>query len=227
MFLYGASKTGKSTLASTFPKPLFLLIGETKRDFMDNTVRFSNLSELSDFIKNDLPKYLSKSSGPKTVVIDSLQHIELLVNKYICEKFGIELLGDTKQMGKEYGQAKSLFKNVIADIQNVCVDVNIVWIAHETSYDKSEDVRKKSAFSSECNPNINKDIASFIESLCDITCAITYEETKKSKVRKIQLVRDGIYHYSSALNWLEDVTEIVDPTYDKLTEGATPKKAKQ
>ena len=127
VIIYGTEGVGKTTLASKFPKPLF--IDAENGSGALNVARYPYptswqmlMSEVQEFLKNP--------QGYKTLVIDSIDWAEAKAVEMICAGMkvnGIEDIGWSKgyiYLNEEMGRLLNLLTEVINR------DVNVVLIAH-------------------------------------------------------------------------------------------------
>lgn len=165
--IYGKSGTGKTTLASTFPKseeaPLYILdilengVGSISLEDRENIIvvpieTFEDVNEvLTDFERGYTVSSTGKNIPVKcsTIVIDSATQLEYLMKNYLMEadkkdRMNLNLWGQVKSTHDMlWNAAKYLSKKL---------DCYIVVIAHEKD-DKDED-----------NPTFNKVVPSLAKS---------------------------------------------------------------
>jgi len=145
--LYGPHGIGKSTWAAHAPSPLFLSCEDGLDDIgVDRTPTLKHLTDVQGWLVDFLAK---EDHGYQTVVIDTVDWLEKLVWKRLCEsaqKDSIEDFG----FGKGYTKALDKWSQIITAL-NVLRnerDLNIVLLAHakvltfrppdEDSYDRYE-----------------------------------------------------------------------------------------
>lgn len=95
VMLYGVSGTGKTTMAATFPRPVFLdmeggMLSVRKysplRYPADPNKDIKNYSQVVDFIQ--LVRSYKPGEAPfETIVLDSLNELQILVSQYIVQKY--------------------------------------------------------------------------------------------------------------------------------------------
>jgi len=86
--IYGAGKIGKTTFASQAPNPIFLPT-EEGTDFLDVS-RFPIINSVEELF--EAIKTLGTTDHTyKTVVLDSADHLEVLVHEFIVRKEGVPL----------------------------------------------------------------------------------------------------------------------------------------
>lgn len=144
VLLYGVSGTGKTTMAATFPKPIFLdleggLLSVRKykplRYPKDPSESITHYLEVVEFYK----LVLSAKNPPfETIVIDSLNELQLLVTKYVVSKFtGVKRQYDDQMTIADYGKANRDFSKVIRNFLNL--PYHIVFTAVSTQKETGED----------------------------------------------------------------------------------------
>jgi len=167
--IYGASGTGKTTLAMTFPKPLLYIDilegGSASADIKDS--ENSDLVEVYQFeeldnILTDVERGYALIGDKKyktqysTIVIDSVTQMEFIMKNYLMEinnksSMNINIWGQAKDNHDiVYNAAKYLHKKTGA---------NVVLIAHEKEL-KNDD-----------NPSFSKIIPSIMTSSAQSLCA--------------------------------------------------------
>lgn len=127
VIVYGPEGIGKSTLASHFPRPLFLDVeGSTKAmnvDRVDGLTSWQQLRDTLHALHVGVYDY-------KTIVIDTADWAERLAIEYVCasqKKNGIEDFG----YGKGYTYVREAFAELLNDCDALIADGrNIVLTAH-------------------------------------------------------------------------------------------------
>jgi hypothetical protein len=121
MMLYGVSGSGKTTMAASFPKPLFL----DMEGGMLSTRRIKSVMRFPRDPKEDIRSYaqvvefynlvrLAKNPPFETIVLDSLNELQLLVTQHVVGKFsGVKRQYDDQMTLADYGKANRDFSKVI------------------------------------------------------------------------------------------------------------------
>jgi hypothetical protein len=133
--IYGKTGIGKSTLASQFPKPLFLLTEDPR---IEGLKAIPEAKSFTEFWQN-LKELLELQDFPyKTIVIDSVSKLDAKITKYIIDEEG----GNSKATtlgaacggyGKGYERAQSIHRAVKAQLDKfVERGIGVIFIAHET-----------------------------------------------------------------------------------------------
>ena len=146
MLLYGRSGTGKTTLWSTFPKPILAIIisggktpGELRSiDTVENRQVVSQVVLEQSTELTDLIQYADDSGLYKTIVLD---HASGFQDKVLAEILGIDHIPEQKGWGvasqQQYGQCtlqcKEFFRSFLG-LKN-----NVVIVAQERRFGGGED----------------------------------------------------------------------------------------
>lgn len=132
---YGKSGTGKTTLAGTFPKPLFLDINENGTASVDNkeasVISIKTYDEFNEFIMN-IDEYYEKLKW-ETLVIDTIGKLQEL-NLNFLAKGGKILIN-------HYGDSTNEMQQVILKLisHSVKNDYYLVFTAHERDNTESDE----------------------------------------------------------------------------------------
>ena len=102
MMIYGQPGVGKSTFAAGAPKPLFIDV-ERRTEHLD----IPRLQPDSwETVLSVIKELVSNTSEYKTVVFDTVDHLEHLVFTYLTKKFGVQSIEDVAGgYGKGYTMA--------------------------------------------------------------------------------------------------------------------------
>lgn len=128
--LYGPHGVGKTTFACKFPNPIVLDVEDGCADLdVDRTPVLKTYDELIDALKW---VYAEGGAKYKTVVLDSIDHAELLLHRKICADANVEALADI-----EWGKGKSRALKKFGDLLHMlglirdAHNVEVVVIAHD------------------------------------------------------------------------------------------------
>ena len=108
--VHGPPGIGKSTLGSQFPSPLFFDFegSLTNIDVPHFDLRPKNFEETMDALRllwGDGHKY-------QTLVIDTVDWLEIKIHEHVCEKMGIQNIGDP-DYGRGYSRALDNWKEFL------------------------------------------------------------------------------------------------------------------
>lgn len=131
MVIYGPSGTGKTTFASNAPESMFLQTEEGGGELTINTLKDGIFQSYEEFLAA-LRHIYADPKGIKTVVIDSIDHLEPLVWKAACVKKGWESI-ESVGYGKGYIEVDSYWHKILGALNKLRTDknMNIVCIAHD------------------------------------------------------------------------------------------------
>lgn len=130
ILVYGIEGVGKSTFASRFPKPVFI----QTEDGLDNIdcAKFP-VARTFDDVVGALDALIREEHDYSTIVIDSLDWLETLIWKMLCDRESVESI---EQVGggyaKGYVQALTHWRRVVEKLQTLRLDKGcaIVMTAH-------------------------------------------------------------------------------------------------
>jgi len=151
--IYGTDHTGKSTVASNFPKPIFIDV-EKGTDLLDVD---RCQPDTYDDVLNILNSLYTDAEGFKTVVIDTIDWVEKMADSAICKKKDVSSLTD---MG--WGTGIKLQKDYMYTvIDKLCAirqsqGLNIVILGHakQRRYDDPEQEHSYDRFHMAINSDI-------------------------------------------------------------------------
>lgn len=160
--IYGRAGSGKTTLASTFPKPLLLLdIRDKGTDSIADVkqcdgMEIESLDDIEDvyyFLKDGDHKY-------KTVVFDTVTEMQKLVMKHVVEgkKKTTDRLGDWGTMAKrDWGDVAGIMNKWISDFRDL--DLEVVFLAQERVKNVDDDEQDDNQLTPEVGPAVMPSIA--------------------------------------------------------------------
>lgn len=145
VLLYGVSGTGKTTMAATFPNPLFLdleggMLSTRRvkpvlrypRDPSEDIKTYPQVVEFYQLVKS------MKNPPFETIVIDSLNELQLLVTQYVVSKFtGVKRQYDDQMTLADYGKANRDFSRVVRMFLKL--PFHVVFTAVSTQKESGED----------------------------------------------------------------------------------------
>lgn len=136
--------SGKSYLASQFPDSIvFSTDGNEKNSGTRPTVALKNYinakGEITTSVIDVLDKYIlalrTEQNTFKTVVIDVIEDVTVLLEQAICAENGVKTLSDIP-----YGKGYSLFNSMLAElVMNLkALPMNVIYISREDTKTENE-----------------------------------------------------------------------------------------
>jgi hypothetical protein len=219
---WGRSGTGKTTCASTFPKPLLLLdVREKGTDSISNVkgVKVGEITSWADF--EAVYWYLEKGNHDfKTVVVDQITTLQDLAMDAARKE-----LGDTRDPRRLFGHAGGLMKTWLLNYRDLIEKgIHVVFIAHDR-VNKGEEGAGDDQLEPEAGPRVMPSVATFLNGSVKIIgnsfIRENYTIENKRKVRHVEYgMRIGphAYYTTKARSpvGIAVPEAIVDPTYEKL-----------
>lgn len=187
--IYGRSGTGKTTLWSTFPKPILVAIcsgsqrsGELRSIAVEdrkqiNSVILKNSEEFGELIK-----YQTESTAYKTAVLD---HVSGLQDLVLAELLGIDELPEQKSWGmasrEQYGQCALQLKTYLRTLLDLTCNVVIVGQQRDFGTGDDSDEITMPYVASAVTPSV----VGWLNPACDYICQTFIREQTVSKQVKI------------------------------------------
>ena len=170
LVLYGVHGIGKTTLAAEAPAPVFLQIEEGTPGDLELT-SFGELKTFDDVLESFYALYQEEHPF-KTVVIDTLDALEPLVWRKVCEENGWRSIEDAGY-GKGYVAAEDVWQRFLDGVNALRVDkgMNTIQLAH------SQIERFDSPISEPYHRyalKLHKRAAALIQEDADIVCFANY-----------------------------------------------------
>ena len=117
--IWGESMSGKTYLARQFPNPLIINTDGNAKKVDTPSVEISKFTEFIEVI-DALEK---EQHDYKTVIIDLVDDIEIMLTNYICEQSKVEALADIG-----FGKFNQVWKNLMMKLSQM--PYNIIFISH-------------------------------------------------------------------------------------------------
>ena len=121
--IWGESMSGKTYLARQFPNPLIINTDGNAKKVDTPSVEISKFTEFIEVI-DALEK---EQHDYKTVIIDLVADIEIMLTNYICEQSKVEALADIG-FGKGFAKFNQVWKNLMMKLSQM--PYNIIFISH-------------------------------------------------------------------------------------------------
>lgn len=133
-FIYGATMNGKSYLASEFPNPLFL---DTDGNASANpypSIQLRNVrgknGKISESVVDQFDQIITElqttKHGFETVVLDVIDDIVVMIEQYICDREGVETIGDIGY-GKGYAAFSNIFNALVIELK--ALPINVIYVS--------------------------------------------------------------------------------------------------
>lgn len=137
-FVWGPTMSGKSFLASQFPNPvIFNTDGNAEANTVPS-VQLRNIKDTNGKIKRSVIDQLDKlitalqteKHTYETVVLDVIDDIVVMIEQYICDKEGVETLGDIPY-GKGYAVFTNIFQQLVIELKSL--PMNVIYISRNAT----------------------------------------------------------------------------------------------
>ena len=210
--LYGEAKSGKTTLASQFPKAL-LCAFEVGYHALDGVyaVDIPNWVEFKKIIKqlND-PEIKERFD---TIVIDTYALAAKRAEAFICTREGVDKLGDVPY-GAAYGMVEDEISNALSQIS--LMGYGMVAISHAKTTTIDDGTMKVVTI----QPDLDKRAAKIINRMVDATlCLYNDEGTRKLYPRDYTISRGPVQIEIKAGNRLAGLNDPIELSYEALVEA--------
>lgn len=221
--LYGKSNSGKTWVASTFPKPmLYLQIGDDGSNTISRVdgvkaIRINTVQKLKD-----LGKELLKDRKYKTVVVDTFS---LLVNEWTGEK----VTGKGKRMTQQlWGDLKIDQEEIVKLMHKIARKHIVVLTCHEST-DSIEGMEDE--ITPDIRPSVSKGARTYLEGMANygihttkIVKEITKGNTTKEVVKYAADIGPNPYYWTKLQidPSIKVPSRIINPTYEKFMEIINP-----
>lgn len=231
MLVYGRSGTGKTTFASTFPKPALLIdVREKGTDSISNVegVDVIRLETWAEF--EEVYWYLKKEGKYKSVIIDQVSQLQDICMEHAMVEEGKEVMSQ-----RLWGTVSGLMKNWLLNYRDLVEDdINVLFIAHDRTTES--DIDSGDQIDPSVGPRLMPSVAGTLNgSVKAIGCTYIREVILEGETRRIEYgMRIGPHaYYTTKLRVPVGASvpeSISDPTYDrimKLMSGEAPKTLKK
>lgn len=217
--LYGKSNSGKTWVASTFPKPmLYLQIGD---DGANTIARVEGVKALRvDTVQKltDISRELLKDKTYKTVVVDTFS---LLVNEWTSEK----VTGKGKRMTQQlWGDLKNDQEGIIKTMYKIARRHIVVLTCHEST-DSIEGMEDE--ITPDVRPSVSKGARTYLEGMANygihttkIIKEVSKGNTTKEVVKYAADIGPNPYYWTKLQidPSIKVPARIINPTYEKFME---------
>jgi phage nucleotide-binding protein len=223
--IYGRSGTGKTTISSSFPKPILLLdIRERGYDSISNVPQtyiaevgtWAELEEVYWYIKANPTKY-------KTVVLDQVTQMQTLALEKVRADEGKD--SEDVMSQRSWGRISGLMTTWLMNYRDLIdLGIHVVFLAHDRLTD-SDDQSGDDQIDPVVGPRIMPSVSSFLTGIVKLIGNTFIRErfsiVNKRKVRSVEYaMRIGPHAYYLAKTrspvGIQSPDVIVNPTYDQM-----------
>ena len=221
--LYGKSNSGKTYVASTFPKPmLYIQIGDDGSNTIANVkgIKAISINTVEDF--KNLAEELLDDTQYKTVVADTFS---LVVNEWTQQKVTMKGKKMTQQL---WGDLKIDQEELIKSMHKIAKNHIVVLTCHEST-DSIEGMEDE--ISPDVRPSVSKGARTYLEGMANygihttkITKEVTKGNTTKEVVKYAADIGPNPYYWTKLQidPSIKVPSRIINPTYDKFMEIISP-----
>ena len=126
-FIWGQSMSGKTYLARQFPSPLIINTDGNAKKVDTPSIEITNFTQFVQVIRE-----LEESQHTfKSIIIDLIDDIKLMLFKYICDKYNVDDIGEVAY-GKGYRDVNTIWQNIMIKLSQM--KFNIIFISHIVEY---------------------------------------------------------------------------------------------
>ena len=212
-YIYGAPKTGKTTLATQMPNALLLAFERGYNAIPGIVPQDVNTWGEMKQVYRELKKPEVREVY-KTVIIDTVDIAADLCQKYICNQLGIENMGDGGWATNSWSKYKKEFEEVFRGL--TMLGYAVVFISHETEYTEKDTNGKEIT---KIRPAVQKSALAIVENMADIYgYAKTIITDEGSKVKLMLRSSDGRIACGCRFKYIEP---IIDFNYNSLAKALT------
>ena len=193
MVLFGASGSGKTRLASTFPKPMLYLGAEDGTKSIKKVERegiqwkrLGHSGELTGYAR-----LAREGNRWKTVVLDTATKY---YERILAEILNLEELPPQNSWGMatrdQYGQASLIFRERVRELFELTElhGINTVVIAQERNYNEDnggDELARDLQLLPQVGPSLSPKIAGWLNAAADYVCSTYIRQKREEKVTKV------------------------------------------
>lgn len=209
-FIFGDTMSGKSYLAERFPIPLFLNTDGNSEMNSAQDIQLRNVRDEKGNLKKSVIDQLdeiilelkTKNPGYKTVVIDVIDDLVVMIEQSICYENNVQSLVDIP-FGKGYAAFSSIFQSFVVELKSL--PMNVVYISRVAKDGEGENQVDI--------PSLKVKYYNIVNGNCDLVI-----QTKRRGRNYIRRVTDRRTHYVRDEIIDKDILKILDNVvgvYDK------------
>ena len=212
-YIYGAPKTGKTTLATQMPNAILLAFERGYNAIPGIIAQDINTWGEMKTAYRELKKDEVRAAY-KTVIIDTVDIAADLCQKYICNQLGIDNMGDGGWGTNSWSKYKKEFEEVFRGL--TMLGYAVVFISHENEYTEKDTAGKEIT---KVRPAVQKSALAIIENMADIYgYAKTVITEDGSKVKLMLRSSDGRIACGCRF---KHIKPIIDFNYNSLAAALT------
>lgn len=207
-FIYGAAKTGKTTLATQAPGAL-LLAFEKGYNALPGVIAqdITTWGEMKQVVR-ELKKPEVQSTF-KTIIVDTVDLAADCCQKYICNQLGIDNIGDGGWTNNGWAKYKREFEDVFRAITQLGYAVIFISHAKEKTVNRVDNTEY-----TKITPSLQSSACAIVENMSDIIGYAYQQRTDEgSKVFLRLRDQDGTITSGGRFKYIEPVIEF---NYDSL-----------
>lgn len=175
ILLYGAPKTGKSTLASQFEKPLFLATEAGLNSLSTYNVEIDNWEKFLTVCA----EIASGNHDFKTIVIDTIDNLFSMCSFYICTKNKIQHESEL-DWGKGWKLVEEEFARAITKLS--LLPYGLLMISHA----EQDEIKTRTGTITKWRPTMPKQARKRVIPMCDFIFFVTIENKPTGEERFIR-----------------------------------------
>ena len=218
-FIYGATMNGKSYLASEFPNPLFL---DTDGNASANpypSIQLRNVrgedGKISESVVDQFDQIITElqttQHGFETIVLDVIDDIVVMIEQYICDREGVETIGDIGY-GKGYAAFSNIFNALVIELK--ALPINVIYVSRIAT-------REENNVSYEI-PSLKEKHVNIVNGNCDYMI-----QAKKVGKNYLRIVKEKRKNYQRDKIDDERILEILDTLTGAFDRSQRTNKKKQ
>lgn len=189
LMIYGGAKTGKSSLANTFPKPLFLDFEDGLTAMSAERVKLSSFEQFRAIVPD-----LRADRTFHTIVFDTFDYFIALLEQELLMTYKADSLNSGQlSFGKGRNILSAKVRNVITTLRSL--PHQIVLLCHSitrTTTSSNGDSRSDVVLALD-----DKGITSFLTGACDaifyLSTGTTYKDGKEVRIHKLSTMPDHAF----------------------------------
>ena len=212
-YIYGAPKTGKTTLATQMPKALLLAFERGYNALPGVFAQDINTWGEMKTVYRELKKPEVRAAYD-TVIVDTVDIAATLCQKYICSQLGIDNMGDGGWATNSWDKYKKEFEDVFRGL--TMLGYAVVFISHETEYTDKDSAGKEIT---KIRPAVQKSALAVIENMADIYgYAKSFNTENGTSVKLLLRSTDG--RISCGCRF-KHIAPVIDFNYESLAKALT------